>query len=613
FEAVTLYNAGSARINLKNYYLDDGEGTVRFTADLFVDVKQYVTIASNEPDGWFTGRTVYLFGTFGITAKSFILADAGDEVMLRRTSDNKVLDTFVYGNGDTKVPGWNGPAFSRIAAGKMAARCSAFDTDTANDWAISVVGRTDEKISSDLFDAVVTPFVFPDSKGDPVFRALESASSEVLISMYLMDHKDIISLLMMLLDRGVSVTLLLEGSPAGGVPDTEIRYMGALYEKGADIRILKTFDVYKRYDLLHNKYAIVDGNTVIITSENWREGSFSGNRGWGAVIESDGYAEYMTDIFLADSDVSRYDVHSLRSLYQSIPPILVPQYKARPPAHHEKFEAYVKPVISPDFSIDYLKQRMQDASSRIYTEQMSVQYAWTDTTTQSPLSWSLTAAGNGVDVRLLADVTFDTDGGGANNHTLVSVMDGMNGMRARTISGGDNFGLTHNKGVIIDDTVWVSSINWTNAAFLNNRETAAEIRSKDVSDYFASYFLSDWGEDTDVVISVTVTGGTAGEAVILDASSSSFPRGTLFSWDLDGDGVTDRVGLKIAVLLPEGVNVCTLTATDIAGESYVYEFIVIVSPKNESSVLGPYIKYAPILAILLAILAFATVMRMKGR
>jgi hypothetical protein len=214
----------------------------------------------------------------------------------------------------------------------------------------------------------------------------------------------------------------------------------------------------------------------------------------------------------------------------------------------------------------------------------------------------------------LADVTFDRESDAVSNYATVSMINDMEGMSARTISGGDNFGLMHNKGVIIDDTAWVSSINWSNAAFMNNREAAVEIRSKDVADYFAGYFLLDWGEDADMRLSVIVNGGTAGEAVILDASSSSFPKGTIFGWDLDGDGIIERTGIKIAVLLPEGVNQCILIATDPSGNSYVYEFTVTMHPKDDGiEFFEPYIKYAPILVIMLLILLVSVAVRMKGR
>jgi len=614
FEAVTVYNAGAVSVNMKGYYLDDGEGTVRFSNDLFIGAKQFATFASKTPNEWFTDRTVYVFGTHGIVARSFILADAGDEVMLRKVSSGEVLDTFVYGNGNTDTTGWKGEAFGRIPAGKMAVRVSPFDTDTKNDWRISVAGRTDEKISSaGPFDAVVTPFVFPDSRGDPLFTRLENAVSEVLISIYLIDHREIISLLMLLVEKGVSVKILAEGSPVGGVPDVEIRYLTALYEKGADVRIMKSNDGYKRYDLVHSKYAVVDSDTVIVTSENWREGSFNSNRGWGAIIESDDNADYMRNIFFSDFDPSRYDTFDLKEIYQSATPISVPQYKARTSTEYESFQASVKPILSPDFSFEYLKREMLSATERIYAEQMTFQYAWTDPSVQSPLSWSLTASGSGADVKILLDTTFDNENDSMSNYAVVSLIRDMGDIQAKTISGGDNFNLMHNKGVIIDDTVWVSSVNWSNAAFMNNRELAVSIDSRDVADYFAEFFLSDWGPDAEMDLIVRVHGNKAGEPVILDASFSSFPHGTVFEWDLDGDMIADRTGIKIAVVLPEGVNECTLFARDASGSVHILEFTVVIDPSAETSFFESYVKYAPILIIMLTMLAVAVLRKMRGK
>ncbi|MCL1984261.1 MAG: phospholipase D-like domain-containing protein, partial [Methanomassiliicoccaceae archaeon] len=429
----------------------------------------------------------------------------------------------------------------------------------------------------------------------------------------LLDHRDIISLLMLLLDNGVEVKILIEGSPAGGVPDIEIRYLTQLYEKGAEINIMKSNGGYKRYDLLHNKYAVIDSRTVVTTSENWREVSFTGNRGWGSVIESEDYAEYMRNIFFEDDDISKYDIFSLKQLYPSAAPISVPQYRSKITEEYETFSASVKPVLSPDFSFDYLEREMTNASERIYAEQMSVQYAWTDISLRSPLSWSLTAAGNGADVRIIADVTFDNeDDAYKDNYTVVSLINDMEGMQARTISGGDDFGLTHNKGVIIDDTVWVSSINWSNAAFLNNREVATEICSREVADYFVYYFMLDWGNDTEMDITVRITGNTSGKPVIMDASFGSFPKGTIFEWDLDGDGKIDRTGVKIAAVFPEGVHDCVLFATDVNGSRYVYEFTVTIENNDGSSFLGPYVKYAPIVAIMLIMLFVALFRRKRG-
>jgi hypothetical protein len=263
-------------------------------------------------------------------------------------------------------------------------------------------------------------------------------------------------------------------------------------------------------------------------------------------------------------------------------------------------------------SFEFLEHEMSRASERIYSEQMSIQYAWTDTTTASPLSWAFDASEGGVDVKIIADVTFaDADGWGRDNYTVVSLLGDL-GMESRTISGGEDFGLTHNKGVIIDDSVWISSINWTNAAFMNNREFAVVIYSKEVADFFTYYFLTDWGPEVYVDIVVEIKGNTAGEAVVLDASSSVYPKGTSFEWDLGING-NIRKGIRIAAILPEGDNECLLIATLPSGETYVHGFIVTIYAKEDQDmIIRPYVKYAPLIAIMLIILAAALVRRNRG-
>jgi hypothetical protein len=187
-------------------------------------------------------------------------------------------------------------------------------------------------------------------------------------------------------------------------------------------------------------------------------------------------------------------------------------------------------------------------------------------------------------------------------------MNGIDGLQARTIGGGDNFGLMHNKGVIIDDTVWVSSINWSNAAFMSNREAAVEINSKDVADYYAGYFLRDWGGEYGMELIAEVSGNTAGEAVIFDASLSSFPPGTVFTWYFGGH---ERDGIKVAVILPEGVHECVLKAVGPDGGVYHHNFTVVVGASEKTSV--PYLKYMPIIAIMLTILAYAVIRGMRER
>ncbi len=61
----------------------------------------------------------------------------------------------------------------------------------------------------------------------------------------------------------------------------------------------------------------------------------------------------------------------------------------------------------------------------------------------------------------------------------------------------NGYATMHNKGVIIDDAVWVSSVNWTENAFMNNRECGLYIMSKEVADFYAGVYNVDWEHDYD--------------------------------------------------------------------------------------------------------------------
>ena len=93
------------------------------------------------------------------------------------------------------------------------------------------------------------------------------------------------------------------------------------------------------------------------------------------------------------------------------------------------------------------------------------------------------ASKKGVDARfMIAADNFETVVDELNNNTNV---------KAAVMKGGD-YATMHNKGVIIDDTVWVSSVNWTENAFLNNRECGLYIQSAEVTEFYLSEYMEDW-------------------------------------------------------------------------------------------------------------------------
>ncbi len=175
FEGVAVTNYGNNEINLKDYFLSDGEGTVKFTEDIILKGSETLFILKSEPESWACIDNYVIHGDRGVTAKGFTLSDSGDDVMLMK--GETVIDTFVYGN-ITSTEGWNGDSFKKIGKKCYASRTSVVDTNSASDWSITVPGRSDFTMPGGL-DSTVTPFVFPDSKGIPLKNALYDAKTSV--------------------------------------------------------------------------------------------------------------------------------------------------------------------------------------------------------------------------------------------------------------------------------------------------------------------------------------------------------------------------------------------------------------------------------------------------
>ena len=52
----------------------------------------------------------------------------------------------------------------------------------------------------------------------------------------------------------------------------------------------------------------------------------------------------------------------------------------------------------------------------------------------------------------------------------------------------------HTKGVVVDDTAVVGSLNWVESATAENREVLVALESAGAADYYASVFEADWDD-----------------------------------------------------------------------------------------------------------------------
>ena len=599
FEGVAIINYGSGYISLSGYNLYDGEGAVSLGDQLGLSKNEAIYFLKSEPAGWFPDCRYVVIGSNGTSSKGFALNDSGDDVYLR--NGDMILDAFIYGNGTAKYGGWSGDAVERMNKKQIAVR-NGTDSDSASDWNVIIPGRTScDTISS---NAVVIPFTFPESEGIQLMDELHSAKNRICISVYLISHPQIAGLLLGSLKNGVDVDILVDGAPAGGIKDAELEVLSTLSSSGADVRLLSTVDSYRRYSYLHSKYAVVDESSVIITSENWQSSSFTTNRGWGAIIRSEECAQKMEDIFR--TDFQSYDTVTFGSVYSDAS---VSEYSEYNPSGRE-FDLYASSVtlyVSPDNTFESMRSLIDSAEYRIYCEQLTVSESWTSEG-DNPVSWILDS--DVQDIKILMDGTFDEDDMEGNYNAAVNL--NVDGNIAKVDDSGT---LIHNKGVIADDKVWLGSVNWTDTSFFDNREVAAIISSSEVSDYFAAYFLSDWGDiqmfdDDSISIEFDRTDIKGDHAFIVGASCSSVPDTAVYSWDTDDDGITDRFGKRIVLNLSEGTHNVELFVN--YGGMIHHKMFSVEVGEGDTSFSEIDWKYVPLLAICAVIIIWNLIKRKRG-
>ena len=589
-EGFTLINTSQSTVNLRGWYVGDGEGTVSFKKTIELGAGETVTFVNKTNTNWFTSRDgviVYSKSSdMALATDNFTLANGGDELFLYAPG-GKLADAVCYGNSEYSGDGWNG-APVKISSKKYLLRTSSEDTDTAGDWTAVKPGWTDNWFSSLLsFAADVTPFTFPESKGIPVLDTLKSAESTIYISIYLISSENIAAVLMEKARSGVDVRILVDGGVLNGdsTLTSEYKLLRHVDAAGADVYVINDGEK-TRYSYLHNKYAVIDGDTTIITSENWTRDNIGdkGNRGWGAIIESGQYADFMTSVFRNDCTTEYGDVVPFAAVYEGNEI----KYDAPAPVESDlgmydtvTFSASVTPVLSPDSSWDALEWFISNSKEYLYVEQMDLKSELSVTYGETPIAWMDEAAKRGVDVRFILDAS---QADGEDHEDIVKRINSETNIKSVAVNGKSGFKLIHNKGLISGDLTWVGSVNWTTNSLLNNRESAVIIKSQDIADYFKAYFRSDFGVTAESVekdglqMNVKVNYTSEGKFVSMSALG---PDGCTYVWDL-GNGVTRET--DVGIVLFEAPEPGTYTATvSVKGTDFKQSFEYTVGEKAPDS------------------------------
>lgn len=361
---------------------------------------------------------------------------------------------------------------------------------------IAVISQSDnaDAMEPTYYDAEVSPFTFPECEGSPILNTFKQADKTIDISVYLLTSVHVLSLLMEKQSQGVNVRILIEGQPVefdiGTYEGTKI--FRNLIDKGGDVHIINYAGCTSQaYANLHNKYAVIDTETVIITSENWTASNFSTtseNRGWGAVIRSTEYAQYMETVFNNDFDESRDDVKKFTEVYPDLTPYTKElRYKIGSYTTNT-YKAKVSPAVTFENATIQLETLVSSANIRLYVEQLNIADSFMNTPVNNPYAWMLAKAESGIDSRLVLNTYYDTP----ESHSSTDKVKSINDNTPIIASGSpQTHSLIHNKGLVVDDKVWVGSMNWTPESINDTRETNVIIMSQEVSDFYARAFLLD--------------------------------------------------------------------------------------------------------------------------
>jgi phosphatidylserine/phosphatidylglycerophosphate/cardiolipin synthase-like enzyme len=346
----------------------------------------------------------------------------------------------------------------------------------------------------------VTAFVSPDCSSEVFRDALDNASGSAYVNMYEFSSSSLGESLVAARSRGVDVQVLIEGGPVGGISPAEKSLVWTINRSGIPVMsMVSTATDHAPYRFDHAKYIVIDNNSLLITSENFKNSGLpprgmKGNRGWGVYIRNSGLAQYFTAIFFADSG-SR-SVVSYTGTAGNAEPALSEKYAAEfTPAIFEG--ATVIPVVAPDSS--YLITEMLDsAKTSIEIEQAYINNE-SRFTLNPYLSSAINASRRGVHVRILLDSYWYNVEGPGDNDEMVVIINRIAAaehlpLEAKCIDLSINpVEKIHNKGIIVDDErVLVSSINWNSNSPTFNREAGVIIDHPGVARYFHEVFDNDW-------------------------------------------------------------------------------------------------------------------------
>lgn len=464
------------------------------------------------------------------------------------------------------------------------------DTNTIADWATDpnddIAGRRFFRPGQDLLLYATTRkvkepvtklkfLVSPDNSFAEFYGELAAATQSIKIAGYEYAHPDIITLL---IDKAATlpVQVLFEGMPVEGV-DPEQKYLcrqlaaatngsGCHWIDDSFAATGATAGLIGRYRFHHAKYTIIDDQVVMVGTENPNRSSLpyetkpangaSGNRGVYIVTDAPTVVQHFVTMFANDNDVANhFDIRAWDSTIRTdMPPadfalprlggadrtgytIVKPEALSLPAGEYE-----LEVIQSPDNSLAACTQpgaqrgllgmvSRAGAGDWVLVAQNTEEQPWGTSSTprDNPrLLAYIAAAQRGATVRVILD-------GNRLNQSTCDFLNNQTIAGAGSIAclkGNPTGGTYHIKEVAVcaggQGYVNISSINGTENANKQNRETGLQVTSTEAFQYMADLFAADWTKLRGDALAITcvATGVTAPPTAIPLPTATPLPTVT---------------------------------------------------------------------------------------
>jgi cardiolipin synthase A/B len=528
-EYICIYNPFNQTIDISGFYITDepfknhgSQNKIIFPENTFIEPYEKLVVTENaetfifetnlKPDFEYNQDTRTDIPQMN-TSKKMVFSNNGENIALKN-SYNHTIDFITYGSTEYFTDFWNGTSIPYSGKGVVLKRNfnkkQPVDTNTKSDWLslrVFKIGQSNFLTQKFCFNGTIQTFVSPDNSYNTIIGLIQKAKKSIYINMYEFTNHYLCEQLIKALKRNISVFLFCEGKPVGGITKEQKYLLKQINDHGGKIHFITSdsnLNIYKRYRFNHAKYVIIDNNTLVLESCNWAltgipKNDDIGNREWGIIIYNRTVSNYFLKVLEEDSNIQRHDIKSFQELNITINENYVLNYSSFQGLYEPVFVSNkingsftIKPVLSPDNSIETIIDLIESAEKNIYIQQLYIYKNWENQI--NPIVQKLVEkAKQGVKIKIILNynpVYIDTN----NKSILTKQYLEENGIKVKLFyTNWSYFTNIHNKAVIVDNqSVLISSINWNENSFTNNRETGAIIENNETAKYYSEIFLYDW-------------------------------------------------------------------------------------------------------------------------